>query len=69
MRKLHCWICGSEINRAAVAQDKPFYLETRIVEVNKPYGFNLKSRPVFICKTCAVTKIGMSRDGENLNKG
>ena len=67
MRQLKCWICGHLIVLSAIAQDKPFYLETRIVGVNKPYGLNHKSRPVFICKVCALSKIGISREGENLN--
>lgn len=68
MRKLHCWICGFEILRSALGQDKPFYLETRIVEVNRPYGYNFKSKPVFICRACAIFKVGISREGKNLNK-
>lgn len=68
MRQLYCWICGNMIRNSAVAQVEPFYLETRIVQINKPYGLNTKTKPVFICDECALVKIGITREGRNLNK-
>ena len=68
MRQLKCWICDKPIFLTAIAQDKPFYLETRIVSINTPYGLNSKSRPMFICKRCAVDKVGITREGTNLNR-
>jgi len=67
MRKLHCWICGEFISTSAVAQDKPFYLEIRHVIVRRPYGYNSKTKPVFVCTECALTKVGIDQEGGNLN--
>ena len=68
MRQLRCWICGKQISQSTISQVEPFYLETRIVQVNRPYGLNSKTKPIFICGDCALIKVGVTTEGRNLNK-
>jgi len=68
MRTRKCWICGEDVKQGAVGHAHPFYLEVRIVTVNRPYALNHKSKPVWICDDCANEKIGMTYQGENTNR-
>jgi len=68
MTTRRCWTCGKPCKQSAFGNKDPFYLEVRIVDVFKPFSANLKSKPVWICDSCAVSKVGMTREGKNLNK-
>ncbi len=67
-----CWICGKVVDESAseklYKKERAFYCEVRIVEVNRPYYTNHKSKPVYVCDKCSKRKIGISGEGENLNK-
>ena len=67
MRIRKCWICGKDIKQSAVGQSHPFYLEVRIITVNRPYATNHKSGFVYVCDECANDKIGMTYQGKNIN--
>lgn len=80
MRTKLCWICGNPVKQSAVgAPTTPFYLEVWIVQVNRPYATDFKTKHVFICDDCSVKKLGMSAreklllsdinvaEGKNLN--
>ena len=67
MRTRKCWICGENVKQSAVSQNHPFYLEVKIVTVNRPYATNHKSKPVWICDDCAKDKVGMTYQGEYIN--
>lgn len=64
-----CWICGREITRSATSRraDESYYLEVRLVTVNRPYSKNNKSGIVKICHKCAKDVVGLTHEGENLN--
>jgi hypothetical protein len=71
MRIHLCWICGKETTQTALGSTKPpgpFYLEIRIVRVSRPYSKDFKTKPVYVCHECSVSKLGLSGEGENLNK-
>ena len=69
MTERHCWICGKKVTQSAVSKsDKErFYLEVRMIEVNRPYSTNWKGKPVWICHKCSIEKIGLDHQGKNLN--
>lgn len=69
MREIKCWICGSEIPTSSRSSPShAFYLKVSLVVVNRPFATNFESGPVYVCPDCALSKVGMSATGENLNK-
>lgn len=62
-----CWICGSDVTESAVGPKERFHTEIRLVNVNRPYSQNFKSKSVWVCIACTIGKIGMSGEGQNLN--
>ena len=68
MRTKLCWICGEPVPQSAVGRSNPFYLEVRMISVNRPYSTNEKSGTVVVCDKCAEKKVGINREGKNLNK-
>lgn len=68
MRKIKCWNCGNEIEKSAVSSESgPYHSEVRLVLVNRPYATNHKTKPVWFCGPCTEERLGISREGKNLN--
>ena len=68
MKMKSCWVCEKEIPTSSVGYNyPPTYSEVRLVQINRPYSTNSKTRHIYVCENCTIIKLGLSPKGENLN--